>query len=271
MNILTVDVEEYFCAKNLTSFTPRDTWDTLPSRIEAQTRKILDIFDTHRCEATFFILGWIAERLPELVREIERRGHEIGTHGYDHRTITEMDPGSFEENLRRALAAIKPLVKQPIRCFRAPSFSVTPATKWAFEVMERCGISYDSSVFPVGFHPDYGFPGAPLAPYKISEKLVEVPISCIDCAGKRLPCTGGAYFRLLPYPVTRFLFRRCIAAGRPVVFYLHPWELDPEQPRYPLPLVKRWRHYCNLDCTRDRLDRLLHDFTFTSIRKAVSL
>ena len=269
-NILTVDVEAYFCVKNLSSIIPRDSWDSLPLRLESPLRRLLDLFDEHRCEATFFVLGWIAERLPALVQEIEKRGHEIATHGYEHRPLTETDPRSFEEDLRRALSVTQPLVKQPIRGFRAPSFTVTPATSWAFEILERYGIRYDSSVFPITFHPDYGFPDVPLTRYQAAKNITEVPISCIDVAGKRLPCTGGAYFRILPYSWSRFLFRTCIAAGRPIVFYLHPWELDPAQPRYPLPYLKRWRHYCNLDKTEPRLRRLLQDFSFTSIRKILS-
>jgi len=270
MNILTVDVEAYFCVKNLSSIISRDSWDSLPLRLENPLRRLLDLFDEHHCEATFFVLGWIAERLPALVQEIENRGHEIATHGYEHRPLTETDPRSFEEDLRRALSVTQPLVKQPIRGFRAPSFTVTPSTSWAFEILERYGIRYDSSVFPITFHPDYGFPDVPLTRYPAAKNLTEVPISCIDIAGKRLPCTGGAYFRILPYSWSRFLFRKCIAAGRPVVFYLHPWELDPGQPRYPLPYLKRWRHYCNLDKTELRLKRLLQDFSFTSIRKILS-
>jgi polysaccharide deacetylase family protein (PEP-CTERM system associated) len=268
-NILTVDVEAYFCANNLRTFAPRETWDTLPLRLENPCARLLEIFDEHRCEATFFVLGWIAERMPDLVREIERRGHEIATHGYDHRPLTETTPPAFEEDLRRALAVTQPLVKQPIRGHRAPSFTVTPSTSWAFDILGRCGIRYDSSVFPVAFHPDYGFPGAPLTPYPVTKNIIEVPVSCIDLAGKRVPCTGGAYFRLLPYSLTRFLFRKCISAGRPVVFYLHPWELDSGQPRHPLPYMKRLRHYSNIDKTEQRLRRLLNDFSFTSVRRAL--
>jgi polysaccharide deacetylase family protein (PEP-CTERM system associated) len=270
-NILSIDVEEYFCAKNLQAFTPQGSWDSLESRVEKQTMLLLDLFDQQRVEATFFILGWVAERLPDLVREIDRRGHEIATHGYEHRALTGMDPRSFETDLRRALAVTQPLVNQPILGFRAPSFTITPATSWAFDVLTRCGIRYDSSVFPIDFHPDYGFPGAPLSHYRVTENLTEIPISCVDIAGKRLPCSGGGYFRLLPYAITRFLFRKCIAAGRSVVFYLHPWEIDAEQPRYPLPLLKRWRHYSNIGKTEQRLKRLLDDFPFTSIRKTLSL
>jgi polysaccharide deacetylase family protein (PEP-CTERM system associated) len=270
-NILTIDVEEYFCAMNLRSFAPQNSWDRLPSRVESCTKRILDLLDEFKYEATFFVLGWVAERIPELVREIENRGHEIATHGYGHQTLTELNAEAFKEDLRRALAATQPLVKQRIVGYRAPSFTVVPSTTWAYAVMEQNGIRYDSSVFPINFHPDYGFPNAPLSRYQVSEKLTEVPMSCVNIKGIRLPCSGGGYFRLLPYFCSRFLFRKCIAAGRPVVFYVHPWELDPGQPRYPLPLLKRWRHYNNLGKTEERLRRLFKDFSFTSMRKALSL
>lgn len=270
-NIFSVDVEEYFCAMNLRSFTPQSSWEMLPSRVEAGTGKLLDLLDEFKYEATFFVLGWVAERIPGLVREIERRGHEIATHGYGHQPLTSLNAESFEEDLRHALAVTQPLVKQPVMGYRAPSFTVTPSTSWAFAVMEKCGIRYDSSVFSINFHPDYGFPGAPLTRYAASENLTEMPLSCVDFLGMRLPCSGGGYFRLLPYFCSRFLFRKCNAAGRPVVFYLHPWELDPGQPRFPLPTLKRWRHYNNLEKTEQRLRRLFKDFSFTSMRKALSL
>jgi polysaccharide deacetylase family protein (PEP-CTERM system associated) len=269
-NILSIDLEAYFCSINLSSVAPRDIWDSLPLRLERPVTRLLDIFDKHGCEATFFVLGWVAERIPHLVKEIENRGHEIATHGYFHQPLTEINAELFEEDLRHALSVTQPLVAQKIRGYRAPSFTVTPATKWAFEILERCGLDYDSSIFPITFHPDYGFPNAPLTRYQATESIIEIPISCIDIAGKRLPCSGGGYFRLLPYSCTRFLFRRCINAGRPVVFYLHPWEIDSEQPHYPIPHLKRLRHYRNLEKTEKRLDRLLLEFEFTSIRKILS-
>lgn len=270
-NIFTIDVEEYFCAINLRSFTPQSSWEKLPSRVEVSTRKILDLLDEFKCEATFFVLGWIAERIPGLVREIELRGHEIATHGYGHQPLTELNAESFNEDLRHALAVTQPLIKQRIVGYRAPSFTVIPSTIWSYDIMEQHGIGYDSSVFPISFHPDYGFPSSPLSSHQISKKLTEVPMSCIEIKGTRLPSSGGGYFRILPYFCSRLLFRKCNAAGRPVVFYLHPWELDPGQPRYPLPILKRWRHYHNLGKTEERLRRLFRDFSFTSMRKALSL
>lgn len=271
VNILSVDLEEAFCAHNMEHVVPRETWETLPLRIETNSGRLLEVFDTFHCEATFFILGWVAERLPHLVQEIDARGHEIATHGYSHTLLTTQTAQEFEADLRRAIAVTQPLVKQPIRGYRAPSFTITPKTTWAYEVMERCGITYDSSVFPIRGHPDYGFPGAPLGIHRISPTLVEVPISCIDIGGKRFPATGGAYFRIFPYFLTRLLFKQCLKQGHPVVFYLHPWEIDTGQPRYPLTPVRRWRHYHNLGKAEKRLRRMLSEFSFTSMRKALFL
>lgn len=270
VNILSVDLEEEFCAHNLEGILPRETWHTLPMRIEAPTKKLLDLFGACGCEATFFVLGWVAERFPHLVKEISARGHEIATHGFSHTLLTAQTPGQFEKDLRRAIEVTQPLVNEPIRGYRAPSFTVTPKTAWAYDIMARCGITYDSSVFPISFHPEYGFPDAPLSRYSVSPGLTEVPISCVTIAGRRFPASGGGYFRLLPYFMSRHLFKRCIRQERPVVFYIHPWETDTEQPRYPLPLVRRWRHYNNRGRTEQRLRRMLSDFSFTSFRKALS-
>ncbi|MGA2506971.1 MAG: XrtA system polysaccharide deacetylase [Chitinispirillaceae bacterium] len=269
-NILSIDCEEAFCAHNMERVVPRETWDTLPLRIETNVVKLLELFDASGCDATFFILGWIAERLPHLVKEISGRGHEIATHGYGHTLLTAQTPQEFEADLRKALAVTQPLIEQPIRGYRAPSFTVMPKTTWAYTVMEQCGITYDSSVFPISGHPEYGFPGAPLTVHQVTPKLAEVPISVVDFHGKRFPATGGAYFRIFPYFFTRLLFKQCIKQGRQVVFYLHPWEIDTEQPRYPLPFIRRWRHYNNLGRTEERLRRMVAEFSFTSFRKALS-
>jgi polysaccharide deacetylase family protein (PEP-CTERM system associated) len=271
MNIISVDCEEAFCAYNMQRVVPREEWETIPTRIEATTRRLLDLFDDAHCEATFFVLGWVAERLPHLVQEIDRRGHEIATHGYSHTLLTAQTPRTFEDDLRKALAVTQCLVRQPIRGYRAPSFTVTPKTTWAYAVMERCGIVYDSSVFPISSHPEYGFPEAPLSVHRVSPGLTEVPISCVKICGMHFPSTGGAYFRMFPYFMTRMLFTLCMKQERPVVFYLHPWEIDPEQPRYALPLLRRWRHYHNIGKTELRLRRMLSEFSFTSMRKALSL
>ena len=263
---MSIDLEDWFCVQNLSGIYRHDEWPTLDYRVEKSTIRLLDLFARHHIEATFFVLGWVAERSPDLIRELDRRGHEIASHGHSHRMLTGMRPDEFEADLNRALEVTARCTTQTIRGFRAPSFSVTKATLWAGPILQRCGFTYDSSVFPIGFHPDYGIGDADLAPYELCEGVTEIPMSCAMVFGRKVPCSGGGYFRLYPYAVTRHLMRTCNAQGRPVIFYLHPWEIDPEQPRVTLPSLKRFRHYNNLDKTFDRLERLLEDFRFTSIR-----
>ena len=270
-NAISIDLEDWFCAGNLSEVTPYANWRDSELRIEASTRKLLTILDAHGVMATFFVLGWIAERVPELVREIADGGHEIALHGYAHQPITEQTPQIFERDLRRSLDALHNVVDTEITGFRAPSFTVTHETMWAIDVLARHGLRYDSSIFPVGFHPDYGVADAPLEIYDHPQGVREFPMSVAEILGKRIPCSGGGYFRLLPYAATRALLRRCNGAGRPFVFYLHPWEVDPTQPRVRIPLTKRFRHYVNLRRTYDRLDRLLGDFEFTTVREVLAV
>jgi len=267
-NILTVDVEDYFCAQNVTKAIGQQAWDSCELRVERNVQIILDLLDRHKVEATFFMLGWIAERVPSLVAAIESRGHEIAVHGYAHRTITTMTPREFEDDLKKAIDIIGKQACGAIRGFRAPSFSVTAQTLWALPILARNGLQYDSSIFPLGLHPEYGIPTAPVTIHR-REGIIEVPISCVDLPGFRAPASGGGYFRLLPYSVSRALMRLCNRRGYPAVFYFHPWEIDPGQPRYPLAGLRRMRHYANLGRTLGRLQRLLSDFSFTSIRKAL--
>jgi polysaccharide deacetylase family protein (PEP-CTERM system associated) len=272
-NAISIDLEDWFCVYNLSGVIRREDWDNCELRVHESTRRILRLFEKHRTRATFFVLGWVAERLPELVREIEDAGHEIGVHGYNHLLLTRITPREFEEDLVRALEALAAcgVRQQPIG-FRAPSFTVVEKTReWALQTLEKYDFRYDSSVFPVGFHPDYGVADAPLAPYKITERLYEFPMSCLEVLGRRLPFSGGGYFRLFPYAYTKFCMRRCNAEGRAAMFYLHPWEVDAGQPRVRLPRTKRIRHYRNLDQTERRLDALLTDFKFTTVREVLGL
>ena len=266
-NVFSVDLEDWFCVQNLSGVIRREDWDHCESRVERNTLLLLNLLSHHNVEATFFVLGWIAERCPDLVREVERRGHEIATHGYSHRLLTSLEPEEFRADLARSLEVLARCSSSPVRGFRAPSFSVTRQTWWALDILRSCGIRYDSSIFPIGFHPDYGIPDAPLHAHQLPQGIFELPMGCAEVFGRKVPCSGGGYFRLFPYPVTRMLMRRCNQQGRPVIFYLHPWEVDPEQPRVDLPAVKRFRHYNNLDCTAERLERLLRDFQFTSVRR----
>jgi polysaccharide deacetylase family protein (PEP-CTERM system associated) len=272
-NAFSVDLEDWFCVHNLAKVIRLKDWDSCELRVYESTKRILALLDKHQTRATFFVLGWIAERLPEMVRDIEARGHDIAVHGYNHLLLTEITPLEFEKDLVRALQTLEDCgVQQPIRGFRAPSFTIVEKTqKWAFRILEKYNFQYDSSIFPVGFHPDYGIPATPLGPHRISERLVEFPLSCLDILGKRLPFSGGGYFRIFPYAYTKFCLQRCNAQGRPAVFYLHPWELDAKQPKIGLPFTKRFRHYHNLDKTEKRLDALLGDFQFTTIREVLGL
>lgn len=273
-NALSIDLEDWFCVKNLAQAIKRDDWDKCDLRVRANTTRILDLLDRHNVRATFFILGWVADRAPDLIRDVEARGHEIGVHGYNHLLLTEITPEEFDEDLGKALEAIARtgIKSRPIG-FRAPSFSMVNATKgWALPILEKHGFQYDSSVFPVGFHPDYGIADAPLSPYKITDKLYEFPMSVLEMFGRRFPFCGGGYFRLFPYTYTRYCMRKVNEQGRAVVFYLHPWEVDPDQPRIKnLSRSQKFRHYRNLDQTERRLSRLVNDFQFTTVREVLQI
>jgi len=270
-NALSIDLEDWFCVYNLSQVIQRDDWEKQDLRIVQNTNRILSLLDHHRVTATFFVLGWIAEQTPDLIREIEQRGHEIATHGYSHAVITGMTPESFEADLKKAIHITRQCAHQDILGYRAPSFTITPQTMWAIDILARNGIRYDSSVFPISYHPDYGVPDAPLSIYKHKNELIEFPLSCVKIMGRTIPCCGGGYFRIFPYTVTRHLLRRVNREGRPAIFYFHPWEIDPDQPRVKLSWQKSFRHYFNLNKTFNRLDRLLSDFEFTSIREVLGL
>ncbi len=273
-NAISIDLEDWFCVHNLIGIIKPSDWDSCELRVRASTERILRILEEKHTRATFFVLGWIAKRLPDLILELEARGHEIAVHGYNHLLLTEISPQEFEDDLMKALEAIESCgVKTRPIGFRAPSFTVVEKTKgWALPILEKLQFKYDSSVFPIGFHPDYGVADSPLNPYKITNDLYEFPMSCLELFGKRFPFGGGGYFRLFPYAYTKYCMRKVNETGRPTVFYLHPWELDPDQPRVKkLPLSKRIRHYRNLDQTEKRFVKLLNDFEFTTIREVLCL
>lgn len=270
-NVMSVDVEDWFCVYNMSRLIPYSDWERCESRVERSTLLLLDLFRRHQVEATFFVLGWVAERFPDLVKEIERGGHEVASHGYSHRLLTFMRPEEFRVDLLRSLEVLAKAASQEVRGFRAPSFSLTRETLWAVEILRESGIQYDSSVFPVGFHPEYGIANADLRPHQLAEGMTELPMAVAEVLGANIPCSGGGYFRLYPYPVTRWLMRKCNEQGRPVIFYVHPWEADPGQPRVSgMSWSARFRHYNNLEATEERLERLLGDFSFTSARKLLA-
>jgi polysaccharide deacetylase family protein (PEP-CTERM system associated) len=271
-NAFTIDLEDWFCAYNMTSVIPPSGWDQCELRVEANARRLLKLLETYGVHATFFVLGWIAEKVPALLMEIERQGHEIALHGYRHRLLTQMTPEEFTSDIERSILAVKASgVQQPLYGFRAPSFTVVRETTWALDILHDLGFKYDSSIFPTGMHPDYGIADVPLSPYAHANGLREFPMSVVDIAGRRVPFGGGGYFRLMPYSITSMLMNHLNAAGRPVAFYVHPWELDPGQPRMPLPRSKAFRHYYGLASTEKKLNRLLREFTFAPMKEILGI
>jgi polysaccharide deacetylase family protein (PEP-CTERM system associated) len=271
-NIASVDVEDYFHVEAFSGVVERGDWDSYPVRVEANTRRVLDLFDEVGIRGTFFILGWVAERYPGLVREIVARGHEPACHSYWHRLIFKLTPEEFREDTRRAKAIVEQAGGTEVTGYRAPSFSVTRASAWAAETLIECGIRYDSSIFPVR-HDVYGIPDAPRRPFWIetpSGKLLEYPMTTfrLGAGGPNLPVAGGGYLRLFPFWYTKVGVRRARREGLPVISYIHPWEVDPEQPRLAAGWKSRLRHYTNLGRTRDRLTRLLRLEEFTSFRES---
>lgn len=271
LNMMTVDLEDWFCACNSVGIIQYLDWDKCELRVGKSTKKLLDLFDKNNVKATFFVLGWIADRVPELIAEVKECGHEIASHGYSHIPITKMTPDAFADDIDRAIEVTERYSGTKIIGFRAPSFSITKQTLWATDIIKERGLAYDSSIFPIGLHPDYGIPQITMAVHKLDNNLTEVPLSCIEIFGQRIPCCGGGYFRFYPYWITRTMIRKCNLQGRPVVFYIHPWEFDIGQPRIALPRMKKFRHYNNIDKTFGRLEQLVKDFSFSSIRKVISI
>lgn len=266
---LSVDVEEWFQVRNLEGAIARESWDTLERRAEASTRILLDLFEQRGATATFFVLGWMAERSPDLIREIDRRGHEVAVHGYGHRPAATMTPEEFGDDLQQALNIISPLVSKPVEGYRAPSFSLSQSRTQHFDILARNGIRYDSSYFAGRRNTPSGEQRSAFI-HRMECGIVEVPITSLMIGNIAVPCGGGGFFRLLPYGATRFLFRLRAASGHPVVFYIHPWEIDPAQPRIPLPAARAFKHRVNLSRTYSRLDRLLADFRFRSIKEVLA-
>jgi polysaccharide deacetylase family protein (PEP-CTERM system associated) len=263
---LSFDVEDWFCVRNMRQTIAREDWDRCESRIRVGTDFILKELSLRNRTATFFILGWIAERFPGLVREIASAGHEIGSHGYAHDPIDCLRPEEFALDLSRSREVLRSLSRQPIAGFRAPSFSVTKKTWWALAEIARQGFTYDSSIFPIR-HPDYGIPDFPPGIQRI-EGLIEVPMTALRLRRFRVPVSGGGYFRVLPYGVSRRLVQAA-SARQPVVLYFHPWEFDPDQPRQRMPGLKRFRHYTGLGRNREKFRRLLDSFPVEPIERSI--
>jgi polysaccharide deacetylase family protein (PEP-CTERM system associated) len=265
-NALTFDVEEYFHAEAFARVLRPEEWPTLESRVTRATERLLDILDRDRVRATFFVLGWVAERHPSLVREIASLGHEIACHGYGHRMIQHLTRQEFELDVTRAKRALEDATGRAVLGYRAPTFSIMHETLWSLDVLAEAGFRYDSSIFPV-VHDRYGISDAPRFPHRLRApngcEITEFPMSTVEILGRRLPVAGGGYFRLFPYGLTRRAITRINARdGRPAMVYLHPWEIDPDQPRLPVGPLTRFRHLVNVGRTEARLTRLLSDFSF---------
>jgi polysaccharide deacetylase family protein (PEP-CTERM system associated) len=271
-NALTVDVEDYFQVSALAPHVDRATWDRRECRVERNVDRLLALFAANGARATFFTLGWIAERYPALVRGIVSEGHELASHGYGHLRCTELDRTGLLEDVRRAKGLLEDLSGQKVQGYRAPSFSIGTSNPWAFDVLLEAGYRYTSSVYPVR-HDHYGMPDAPRFAYDARPGLRELPISTVRLLGRNLPAGGGGWFRLLPYPISRWALQHVNDAdAKPAIFYFHPWEIDPGQPRISGTSLKtRFRHYVNLGKTEARLDRLLHDLRWGRVDEVFGL
>jgi polysaccharide deacetylase family protein (PEP-CTERM system associated) len=268
-NVMSVDVEDYFHVEAFASEIRPEHWDSYTPRVNRNVRRILELFARHHVRATFFILGWVAERFPHLSREIAAAGHEIGSHGYAHRRLHTMTPTQVNPDLHRATAILTDQIGRSVKCFRAPSFSIVRDTLWAFEVLSDEGYEFDSSVFPVR-HDLYGIPEAERFPHwaatQQSARIFEFPLSTVSCRGLNIGIGGGGYVRWIPYGVTRWALRRINEFDRqPAIVYFHPWEIDPDQPRIRAGMRSTLRHYTNLSTMERKIERLLQDFKFGTL------
>ena len=262
-NALTIDVEDYFQVSAFAPYIARSEWEQRECRVVRNVSRILDLLAAQDTRATFFTLGWIAERYPDLIRRIVREGHELASHGYGHERASDLDEAGFSQDIRRAKALLEDLSGTAVTGYRAPSFSIGTGNLWAFDCLARAGYLYSSSIYPIR-HDHYGMPDSPRFAYRVDAGLLEVPITTLRVFNRNLPSSGGGYFRLLPYALSRWMLRRVNAAdGQAAIFYFHPWEIDVGQPRIPgIDRKTRFRHYVNIDRMEGRLQSLLTDFNW---------
>ncbi len=269
-HIISFDIEDWFHPEIFSDMFSRQDWDNLESRVKKPTELILTFLSRKNIKATFFYLGWVAERFPELVEQTAAEGHEIASHGYSHQMITKLSPEAFRLDLRKSLQVLNSLSPAPVTGFRAPTFSVTKETMWSLPIMYEEGIRYDSSVFPI-HHDRYGIPDAPRNPYVIyrdgDNTLMEYPMSTARIGTLNFPCAGGGYFRLYPFIFSKSLMKKCAAEGRQIVFYAHPWEFDTDLPRVKLGTLSKLRHYTGIKKFLERLDKVTDQFEFTAFRE----
>jgi polysaccharide deacetylase family protein (PEP-CTERM system associated) len=271
-NALTIDVEDYFQVSAFAPHIERSAWDTTPCRIERNIDRILALLDERGAKATFFTLGWLAKRYPHIVRDIHAHGHEVASHGDAHLRASDQSPAQFDDDIRDAKKMLEDTAGVGVHGYRAPSFSIGQRNVWAFDRIAAAGYRYSSSVYPVQ-HDHYGWPAAPRFPFRTEAGVLEIPVSTARVFGRNLPAGGGGYFRLAPYALSRWAINRVNQVDkRPAIFYFHPWEIDPQQPRVKGIGVKtRFRHYVNLNRTEHRLRRLLSDFRWDRMDRVFDL
>ena len=260
-NALTIDVEDYFQVSAMAPYIRRSDWESCECRVERNVDRILALLSEHDTRATFFTLGWIAERYPQLVRAIVDQGHELASHGYGHQRASELSRETFSDDVVRAKHLLEDLGGVAVQGYRAPSFSIGKGNLWAFDVLQEAGYRYSSSIYPIK-HDHYGMPDAPRFAHQVASGLIEIPVTTLRLRGRNLPSSGGGYFRLLPYALSRWMIGKVNADDRkPAIFYFHPWEIDHGQPRVPgIDLKTRFRHYVNIGRMERRLASLLGDF-----------
>jgi polysaccharide deacetylase family protein (PEP-CTERM system associated) len=263
VNALTIDVEDYFQVSAFAPFIARSEWPLRECRVERNVERILAMLEAHRTKATFFTLGWIAERYPQLVRQIVAEGHELASHGYGHERASDLSEDAFFADIDRAKKLLQDIGGVAIQGYRAPSFSIGSGNQWAFDSLARAGYRYSSSIYPI-HHDHYGMPDAPRFAHQARAGVLEIPVSTLRWGGRNFPSSGGGYFRLLPYALSRWMLRRVNQRdGQPAIFYFHPWEIDADQPRVAgIDVRTRFRHYVNIDRMPGRLARLLGDFSW---------
>ena len=263
-NAMTVDVEDYYQVSAFDSVLERKDWEKQPQRLQHTINRVLEMFSAHGVRATFFTLGWVAERYPQLIREIVDAGHELASHGIEHVRVTKLTPAQFAQDVSRSRKLLEDISGKPVVGYRAPSFSINDSSFWSYEILAENGYRYSSSIYPIS-HDHYGLPSAPRFPFRCSGGVIEVPLATYPAFGRNWPCAGGGYFRLLPLVYTRYAFARLNDVERmPAVFYFHPWEIDPDQPRMSgIPWKSRFRHYVNLKKFEGRLTRMLKAFRWS--------
>ena len=272
-NILTIDIEDYYMVSAFAEVIPFNSWSNYESRVVNNTKRILHILKEFHAKATFFVLGWVAEKYPDLVCEIFQDGHEIASHGYAHQLVYNQTPDEFRDDIRRTKYILEKIIAMPVLGYRAPSYSIRNRNLWALDILVKEGFLYDSSIFPA-YHARGGISNAYRYPSRIKanmESIIEIPLSTIRLFGYNIPMAGGGYFRIIPYLLIQKSIQIINAKSQPAVFYLHPWEIDPLKPRVSIHGMSKFKHYLNLDKVENRFRRLLEDFKFLSIKEYINL